>query len=98
MADKMNLFLDFDKIQIEGDEFRYQYSYDEIVYMLDLAITTVNNLTKRKNRIDEEATKVNDSLIQYQFTLEKLTTIKEALEASVEPANPSAEPTVASPE
>lgn len=97
MANKLNIYLDVANLSIVGDEFRYKYSYEEIVYMIDNITVEQEKLQISFNNLQTKLNKVGEGLTTATGNIMMLTAIKDAIEAAdpstyaEEPEEPTAE-------
>jgi len=80
MADKLNIYLDVSNLSIVGDEFRYKYSYEEIVYMIENITLDKNDLQGKFDRMQSKLDVIEADLTTATSNLIMLNAIKDAIE------------------
>lgn len=85
MADKLNIYLDVSNLTIVGDEFRYKYSYDDIIYMITNITANKNKLQSHFDRLETKLNAIGTELNTCTGNIAMLIGIKNAIEAE----NPS---------
>ncbi len=97
MSDKMNIFLDMSNLSIDKDEFRYKYSYADIVYMIEEFNKKKTSSQSIKANILNKLEKIEADLISFEKNLIYLNYIKQEIDSQAA-SNPSDNPSIPSEE
>lgn len=81
MPEKLNIYLDLANLTVDGDEFRYKYSYEDIIFMIDGMTKEINKETQNETMIQAQLVSVQEKITGITENLAMLNQIKQAIEA-----------------
>ena len=82
MSEKLNIFINIEDLTIEGDIFKYKYSYEDIVYMIETLEQQLSETSKKQTILQGKLDKVNEAVTQITANVTMLGQIKAAIEAA----------------
>ncbi len=85
MTQKLNIYVDIENLSIEGDEFRYKYTYEDIKFMRDGFAISLEEASRKQSVLQRKLEIENEAIGKLEFNLAAMNNILEEMIA----ANPS---------